>query len=213
MYAYTHILAALMQRDKTGEGSHIDVSMLEALSEWMGFPMYYTLEGAEPPPRSAAAHATIYPYGPFEAGDGGVVMLGLQNEREWVQFCHTVLQQPELASDARFDSNAKRNTNRQTLQAILLSAFSHLTAAQVMERLDQAGIANARMNSMADVWHHPQLAARGRWTQVDSPVGPLPALLPPGKQTGFDYRMDPIPRVGEHTEAIRQELGLPRKPS
>lgn len=213
MYAYTHIMAALMQRDKTGEGSHIDVSMLEALSEWMGFPMYYTLEGADPPPRSAAAHATIYPYGPFKAGDGGVVMLGLQNEREWVQFCHTVLQQPELASDARFDSNAKRNANRQALQAILDSAFSHLTAVHVMARLDQAGIANARMNSLADVWGHPQLKARSRWTQVESPVGLLPALLPPGKQTGFDYRMDPIPSVGEHTEAIRQELGLPRKPS
>ena len=208
MYAYTNILSAIIQRDKTGEGSHIDVSMLEALSEWMGFPMYYALDNAPPPPRTAAAHATIYPYGPFAAGDGGVVMLGLQNEREWVQFCQSVLFQPELATDARFVDNAKRNANRQALQNIILSAFASLTAAQVTERLDKASIANARMNTMAEVWAHPQLKARERWAQVDSPAGVLPALLPPGRQTAFDYRMDAIPQVGEHTQAIKEELGL-----
>lgn len=208
MYAYTNILSAIIQRDKTGEGSHIDVSMLEALSEWMGFPMYYALDNAPPPPRTAAAHATIYPYGPFAAGDGGVVMLGLQNEREWVQFCQSVLFQPELATDARFVDNAKRNANRQALQNIILNAFASLTAAQVIERLDKASIANARMNTMAEVWAHPQLKARDRWAQVDSPAGVLPALLPPGRQTAFDYRMDAIPQVGEHTQAIKKELGL-----
>jgi crotonobetainyl-CoA:carnitine CoA-transferase CaiB-like acyl-CoA transferase len=199
-----------MQRDKTGEGSHIDVSMLEALGEWMGYPMYYAMDNASPPPRSAAAHATIYPYGPFAAGDGGTVMLGLQNEREWVQFCQHVLLQPALATDARFDSNARRNANRQDLQTIILDTFAVLTAEQVIARLDVAQIANARMNTMAELWAHPQLQARERWTSVDSPAGELPALLPPGKQSAFDYRMGAIPKVGEHTEAILKELGVQR---
>jgi crotonobetainyl-CoA:carnitine CoA-transferase CaiB-like acyl-CoA transferase len=210
MYAYTNILSALIQRDKTGEGSHIDVSMLEALGEWMGFPMYYAMDGASPPPRNAAAHATIYPYGPFAAGDGGTVMLGLQNEREWVKFCESVLEQPALVHDTRFDSNAKRNQHRDALQALILDVFSKLTTAEVMARLDAAPIANARMNTMADLWAHPQLQARHRWTTVDSPAGELPALLPPGQQTAFDYRMGAIPRVGEHTEAILNELGVSR---
>ena len=210
MYAYTNILSALMQRDKTGEGSHIDVSMLEALGEWMGYPMYYAMDNATPPPRSAAAHATIYPYGPFVAGDGGTVMLGLQNEREWLQFCQHVLQQTALATDARFDSNARRNANRADLEKIILDTFAALTAAQVIERLDVAQIANARMNTMADLWAHPQLQARERWATVGSPAGDLPALLPPGKQSAFDYRMDAIPKVGEHTEAILKELGIQR---
>lgn len=210
MYAYTNILSALIQRDKTGEGSHIDVSMLEALGEWMGYPMYYAMDNASPPPRNAAAHATIYPYGPFNAGDGGTVMLGLQNEREWVQFCQHVLQQPALATDARFDSNASRNANRADLEKIILDTFAALTAAQVTERLDVAQIANARMNTMADLWAHPQLQARERWTTVGSPAGDLPALLPPGKQSAFDYRMDAIPKVGEHTQAILKELGIQR---
>ena len=210
MYAYTNILSALIQRDKTGEGSHIDVSMLEALGEWMGFPMYYAMDNASPPSRNAAAHATIYPYGPFAAGDGGTVMLGLQNEREWVNFCANVLQQPELAQDPRFDSNAKRHQNRDALEALILAAFAQLTTAQVMARLDAAPIANARMNTMADLWAHPQLKARHRWTTVGSPVGDLPALLPPGQQTAFDYRMDPIPQVGQHTDAILKELGMTR---
>jgi len=207
MYAYTNILSALMQRDKTGEGSHIDVSMLESLGEWMGFPMYYTLDDAAPPPRAAAAHATIYPYGPFAAGDGRKIILGLQNEREWLQFCNKVLLQPELATDARFDRNALRSANRGELEAIILSAFSSLSAEQVVERLDNAQIANANMNNMADLWAHPQLKARERWTTVGSPAGDLPALLPPGKQSSFDYRMDAIPSVGEHTQAILAELG------
>lgn len=208
MYAYSNILSALLQREKTGEGSHIDVSMLESLTEWMGFPMYYSMDNAEAPPRSSASHATIYPYGPLAAGDGGVVMLGLQNEREWVLFCQDVLLQPELATDARFDSNAKRNAHREDLQNIILHVFASLTTPQVIARLETANIANARMNTMADVWAHPQLQARERWMQVDSPAGPLPALLPPGKQTAFDYRMAAIPRVGEHTEAILKEFGL-----
>ena len=207
MYAYTGILAALLQRGKTGKGSHIDVSMLESLAEWMGFPMYYAYQGATPPPRSAASHATIYPYGPFPAGDGGTVMLGLQNEREWKLFCEKVLLQPALATDARFDSNARRNEHREELRAIIVGLFGALSTAQVLERLDAAQIANARMNDMAGLWTHPQLQARERWRQVDSPAGPIPALLPAGRQSAFDYRMDAIPAVGEHTDAILRALG------
>ena len=208
MYAYTNILSALIQRDKTGEGAHIDISMLEALAEWMGFPMYYATDNAPPPPRTGASHATIYPYGPFLAGDGVSVMLGLQNEREWVSFCKTVLCMPELATTPRFHSNSLRNQNRTDLESIILSVFATLTASEVIQRLDDAAIANARMNNMADLWAHPQLQARKRWTQVDSPAGPLPALLPPGLQSGFEYTMGPIPSVGQHNAAILEELGM-----
>jgi itaconate CoA-transferase len=208
MYAYSSILSALLLRGTTGKGSHIDVSMLEALAEWMSYPLYYAYDGATPPPRSAAAHATIYPYGPFAAGDGGTVMLGLQNEREWKVFCEVVLQNAALASDPRFDSNARRNEHRQALQAIILTSFAALTTPQVEQRLDEAQIANARMNDMAGLWAHPQLQARGRWQSVGTPAGDIPALLPPGRNSSFDYRMDAVPAVGQHTDAILQEIGL-----
>ncbi|WP_313572451.1 CaiB/BaiF CoA transferase family protein [Comamonas terrigena] len=207
MYAYTNILSALLLRGKTGEGSHIDVSMLEAMGEWMGYPLYYAYDGATPPPRTGASHASIYPYGPFQAGDGGTVMLGLQNEREWRAFCDAVLLRPEVATDARFNSNANRNTHRAALQELILQEFHALTAAQLVERLETAGIANARVNDMAGLWAHPQLAARQRWRTVDTPAGEVPALLPPGVNSAFDYRMDPIPAVGQHNAAILAELG------
>jgi len=207
MYAYSNILAALLQRGRTGEGSHIDVSMLEAMGEWMSFPMYYAFEGAPPPPRSGAAHATIHPYGPFVAGDGRAVMLGIQNEREWASFCAVVLQQPELTLDERFASNSRRVANKPELTAIILKVFSGLSAQQVVERLEEARIANANVSTMADVWAHPQLKARGRWAQVDTPVGDVPALLPPGRVSSWDARMDAVPAVGEHTEGILAELG------
>ena len=207
MYAYSSILAALLQRGKTGRGSRIDVSMLECMTEWMGFPMYYAFEGAAPPPRAGAAHATIYPYGPFEAGDGRSVMLGLQNEREWASFCTTVLQQPSLASDERFQANALRVAHRAELQQIITQVFSQLTAEQVIARLEQAQIANARVNDMHDVWAHPQLQARQRWSTVGTPAGAIAALLPPGKHSDFSPRMDGVPALGEHTEAILTALG------
>ncbi|TYK71622.1 MULTISPECIES: CaiB/BaiF CoA transferase family protein [Comamonas] len=207
MYAYTNVLSALLLRGRTGEGSHIDVSMLEALGEWMGYPMYYAWDGAPPPPRTGASHASIYPYGPFMAGDGGTVMLGLQNEREWKLFCEQVLLQPALASDARFDSNARRNAHREELQGLILSVFAGLDAQQVVQRLEQAGIANARVNDMAGLWAHPQLAARQRWCSVGTPAGPVQALLPPGANSAFDYRMDAVPSLGEHSAAILAELG------
>ena len=208
MYAYTNILSALLLRGKTGQGSHIDVSMLEALAEWMGYPLYYAHDGATPPPRSAASHASIYPYGPFAAGDGGTVMLGLQNEREWKVFCDVVLGDAALANDPRFCTNALRSENRAQLKQLIVGMFARMSTSEVEARLDQAQIANARMNDMAGVWAHPQLKARERWQNVGSPAGDIPALLPPGRNNRYDYRMDAVPAVGEHTEAILRELGL-----
>ena len=208
MAAYSNILAALIQRGRTGQGCHIDVSMLESMVEWMSFPLYYAFDGAAPPMRAGAAHATIYPYGPFPAGDGKIVMLGLQNEREWVTFCEQVLHQPALATDPRFASNSTRTTARKALHAIIQEAFASLTAAEVIDRLEQAGIANAQLNNMEDIWQHAQLRARQRWTEVGSPVGPLPALLPPGVPSAWTARMDPIPALGQHTKAILAELGF-----
>ena len=208
MYAYTNILAALLQRGKTGKGSVIDISMLEALSEWMSFPMYYAYDGADPPPRNGASHATIYPYGPFKAGDGKTVMLGLQNEREWVQFCETVLENTALAQDERFDRNFKRNEKRAELLEIINACFSKLTSEQLIARLEKAQIANAHLNDMEGLWNHEQLKARERWTEVGTPNGPIPALLPPGLNDSYEYRMDAIPAVGEHTDSILKELGI-----
>jgi itaconate CoA-transferase len=206
MYAYTNVLAALLQRAQTGRGRHIDVSMLESLTEWNSYPLYYAFDGAAPPPRTGAAHATIYPYGPFPTGDGGTVMLGLQNEREWVNFCGVVLQQPQLVDDPRFAGNASRVAARDALRRLIVDAFAELTAAEVLARLDAAKIANAQVNTMHDVWQHPQLAARGRWREVETPAGPVPALLPPGSWTSGP-RMDPVPALGAHTESVLTELG------
>ena len=209
MYAYTNILAALMQRSIDGMGRRIDISMLEALGEWMGYPLYYAFDGAPPPPRTGASHATIYPYGPFPAGDGKTVMLGLQNEREWAAFCDKVLLQPALAKDARFVSNSKRSAERVALRALIVEAFGALTAAQVLARMDEAQIANAQVNTMAEVWAHPQLAACGRWRDVGSSAGAVPGLLPPGSwDDGDGPRMDAVPSLSEHTDAILAELGL-----
>jgi crotonobetainyl-CoA:carnitine CoA-transferase CaiB-like acyl-CoA transferase len=209
MYAYSSILAALLERGRSGVGRRVDISMLEALTEWTSYPLYYAFDGAAPPPRTGAAHATIYPYGPFPTGAyGASVMLGLQNEREWLSFCDKVLLQPALASDPRFSGNARRVAAREALRQIIVEAFSELSAPQVVERLQQAQIANARVNTMHEVWEHPQLRARGRWRQIGSPVGPLPALLPPGNWDNEDPRMDPVPALGEHTEVILRELGL-----
>jgi itaconate CoA-transferase len=207
MYAYSAILAALLQRGRTGEGTRIDIAMLESMAEWMSFPLYYAIDGAPPPPRSGAAHATIYPYGPFAAGDGGIVMLGLQNEREWVAFCAEVLRRPELAHDERFASNPRRTAARAALHAIIVEAFAPLTADEVIARLDAAQIANAHVNDMHALWAHPQLAARSRWRDVDTPAGRVPALVPPGLPDGVDVRMDPVPALGAHTDAILGELG------
>jgi len=208
MYAYSGILAALIERGKTGRGTRLDVSMLESMVEWMSFPLYYAYRGASPPPRAAAAHATIYPYGPFATGDGKSVMLGVQNEREWRVFCAKVLGQPALADDERFNSNARRVAARDALAAIIDAMFRDLSSEQVVQRLDEAQIANARVNDMAAVWAHPQLAARQRFTEVGSPAGPIAALWPPALPPSFEPRMDPIPALGQHTDALLAEFGF-----
>ena len=208
MYAYSNILAALLQRNIDGQGRRIDLSMLEAMGEWMGYPMYYAFEGAPPPPRAGAAHATIYPYGPFPTGDGKTVMLGLQNEREWLQFCRGVLQQPALADDARFTGNAQRTANREALRALIVQAFAALRYDEVVQRLEDAQIANAELRDMAGLWQHEQLAARGRWRDVGTPAGPVPALLPPGSWTDGDPQLAPVPALGAHTDAVLSELGV-----
>jgi itaconate CoA-transferase len=206
MYAYSGILTALLLRHRTGEGSTIDVSLFDALGEWMGYPAYYTMYGGGAPPRAGATHATIAPYGPFPTGDGGAVYFGVQNEREWRRFCAIVLVRPALADDARFTSNAGRVANRGELHDIIDEAFATLTAPQVMARLEEADIANGRMNSVQDFLDHPQLSVRDRWRDVDSPVGTIKALIPPVTIAGVEPVMNRIPAVGQHTESVLKEL-------
>ncbi len=207
MYAYSGILSALLLRGRTGEGSRVEVSMLEGMAEWMGFPLYYAFDGQSQPPRAGAAHATIYPYGPFPTGDGGSVMLGVQNEREWKLFCEVVLQRPELAADPRFTATSLRVANRDALRTLIVEAFAGLDAEQVVDRLEQAQIANAHVNDMRGLWQHPQLAARDRWREIDSPAGRLPALLPPASSNAYAPRMDAVPALGEQTDDVLAELG------
>ena len=207
MYAFSSILAALLRREKTDEGSSLEISLFDSLAEWMSYPVYYAYGGTAPP-RSGARHATIDPYGPYTAGDGKVVYLGLQNEREWARFCADVLQRPELGTDPRFSSNPKRVQHRRELDATIIQAFSALTAEQVIERLEQAQIANARMNTVQELIDHPQLAARDRWREVPSPAGEVRMLKPPFNFEGMDVPMGAIPAVGEHTDAILSELGI-----
>jgi crotonobetainyl-CoA:carnitine CoA-transferase CaiB-like acyl-CoA transferase len=209
MYAYSNILAALLNRARTGKGCRIEISMLECMAEWMGYPMYYAFEGAPPPPRAGASHAAIFPYGPFQAGDGHSVMLGIQNDREWRAFCKEVIDRPDLADDPRFSSNSDRSASRGALDAIIAEALAKLTGEELVEKLDRAAIANARVNDIADVWAHRQLTARNRWVEIDSPVGKIPALLPAGVPAEFCPRMGPIPTVGQHSESIRAELTQP----
>lgn len=207
MYAYTNILAALLERQKTGTGKRIDVSMLESMAEWMGYPLYYTLRGDSAPPRTGSSHATIYPYGPFPTGDQKKVMLGIQNEREWQAFCNIVLEQPEIALQADFINNTQRSQNRETLKNIIINTFNLLTQTQIIERLEKAKIANASVNEMQDLWKHPQLQARNRWTEVDTPIGKIPTLKPVGLKCEKDYVIKAVPDLGQHSMEILKELG------
>ena len=206
MYAYSGILAALLERGRTGRGRRVDIALLESMTEWMGYPLYFGMDGASPPPRTGAAHATIYPYGPFKAGDGGSVLLGVQNDREWKLFARVVLQQPELADDARFAGNAQRVAHREQIDEIATAAFKDIGIGELVRRLDEAGIANGRINDVHEVWNHPQLAARGRWDRVPIPGGEIPVLIPPGRRDADDVRLGPVPALGAHTRAILQEL-------
>jgi itaconate CoA-transferase len=207
MYAYSGILTALIQRGRTGEGTTLEVSLFDGLAEWMGYPAYFTKYGGNPPARTGASHAAIAPYGPFAAGDGGAVFLGVQNEREWAKFCADVLEQPAIATDPRFASGPARVAHRAELHDAINAVFGALTGAQVIERLEAAGIANARLNSVPEFLDHPQLASRDRWQEVASPVGTLEMLKPPVIMAGVAPRMDPIPAVGAHTETILRSLG------
>jgi itaconate CoA-transferase len=207
MYAYTNILSALIQRHKTGVGCDIDISMLEAMIEWMGYPLYYTFDGASPPQRSGASHASISPYGPYIASDNKVIILGVQNKREWERFCVLVLRSPDLLTDKRFVSNAVRNKNKDSLNLIITDIFSTQQSGELIKRLDQAQIANATINQMSDVWEHQQLKDRGRWISVESSVGPIPALLPPGVNDKDSCSILKIPALGEHSQRILSELG------
>ena len=207
MYAYSGILTALYRRERTGRGATLDVSLFDALGEWMGYPAYFTAYGGKPPARTGASHATIAPYGPFRTGDDKWVHLGIQNEREWARFCETVLQRPLLATDARFNNNAGRVEHRDALTGAIRKVFDKLARAEIVARLDRAQIANASMNTLREFWDHPQLAARDRWREIDSPAGRLKALLPPVIMNDVDVRMGAIPALGEHSEAVLRSLG------
>ncbi|HZO02062.1 MAG TPA: CaiB/BaiF CoA-transferase family protein [Burkholderiales bacterium] len=207
MYAFSSILAALVRRGRNGEGATIEVTMLEALGEWMGFPAYFTAYGGAAPPRSGAYHATIVPYGPFETGDGETVFLSVQNEREFAAFCDGVLRNPALKADERFASGPARYRNRDAMHEEIDKVFAKLKAGEVIERLEAADIANARLNDMGQFWRHPQLQARNRWSTVGSPAGELEMLKPPFNLSGFEPRMDAVPALGEHSRAILSELG------
>jgi itaconate CoA-transferase len=206
MYAYSGILAALVQRGRTGEGTALEVSLFDALGEWMGYPMYYTMAGS-PPTRTGASHATIAPYGPYETKDERVIV-GIHNSREWSAFCSIVLERAELGEDPRFQTNKLRVEHRRVMDSAILDVFRGLTAAEVIQRLDRAGVANARINSVSQFIQHPQLAARNSWRQVDSPAGRVPALIPPVRMDGVDPIMGAIPELGQHTESILTELGF-----
>ena len=200
-------LELVLLRAKTGEGVALETSLFDSLGDWMSYAAYYTFGGTAPP-RTGANHATIAPYGPVLSGDGKVVYLGLQNEREWKNFCELVLQRPDLFADSRFASNALRVKNRPQLDAAMQEVFTKLTAVEIIARLDAAQIANARLNTVQEFVEHPQLKARQRWGTVDSPVGPLPALLPPVTMEGVETMMKEIPAVGQQTDAILAELGF-----
>ena len=207
MYAYSGILLALLGRERTGRGARVEVSMLEALAEWMGQPLHFGRYGGEPPPRSGASHPSIAPYGPHRAGDGRDVLFGLQNEREWAAFCREVLSRPELARDPRFGSNTSRVANRAALTRLIEEAFADKTAEEVVALLERAGIASGRLNSIDDVVAHPQLEARRRWRTVGTSAGPIEALLPPANIDGVEPAMGDVPALGQHTEAVLRWLG------
>jgi itaconate CoA-transferase len=208
MYAYSAILMALYRRAVTGDGCSIEVTLFDALTEWMSHPLYFALYSGEPPARTGAAHATVFPYGSFATGDGRAVQLGIQNEREWARFCQSVIERPDLLDDPRFSNNGRRSGHREPLTQIIEHAFASKTVEEVVESLEAAQIAFARLNEVADLIAHPQLRARDRWRTVDTPHGPIDALRPPAVMHGVGERFDPIPAVGEHTDDVLAELGF-----
>lgn len=206
MYAYTGVLTALYERERTGAGSAVEVAMLDALAEWVSQPYLYATYGGEPPRRAGARHASISPYGPYVVGDGGEVFVGVQNEREWARLCTDVLGRPELVADPRFDRNTQRVLHDDELTAIIEGVFARRTADEVLACLDEVGIASARLRTMAEFADHPQLQARDRWRTVATPAGPVRSPLPPVVVAGWEPAMGAVPALGEHTEAIRAEF-------
>ena len=209
MYAYSGILGALLARARTGEGTVLDVALLDTLGEWMTYAALYTEHGGMQPPRTGATHATIAPYGPFRTRDGAIVV-AVQSNREWAQFCVHVLQQPALASDARFETNGLRVQHREALTAAIETVFSQLPLAEVLQRLEAANIASANVNSVRDYLQHPQLAHRDGWRQVGTPAGPVRALIPPVRMHGVEPVMGDVPALGQHTQAVLEELAFDR---
>jgi itaconate CoA-transferase len=207
MYAYSGILTALYERERTGEGTSLTVAMLDALGEWMSQPVYFS-GGGEPARRTGARHASIAPYGPYAAGDGSAVFLGVQNDREWAALCRLVLARDDLVDDPRFRRNPDRVAHDAELTPIIEAALETSSADEVVARLDAAGIASARMRTPDEFADHPQLAARDRWREVETPGGPIRALLPPVTVAGRTAAMGAVPALGEHTAAVRRELGL-----
>lgn len=208
MQAQTAILAALIQRSKTNKGSNIDISMLEAMVEWMGFPLNYAYDGASAPARAGSDHASIYPYGAFLTRDQKVIMLGLQNEREWTAFCESILDQPELTTDLRFAKNASRSSNREALKRIIEEKFANFNSEQLATKLDQAQIAFANVNDMPEVWNHPQLRALNRLIDTQTPQGTVKSFKPPGNNSSYEPSLGPVPALGEHTVEILSDLGF-----
>jgi len=207
VYAFSGVLMALYRRQTTGQGGVVQVSLFDALSEWVLPAAYYAVYGGMPPPRTGAEHASIAPYGPYFTADGKQINIGIQNEREWRQFCTGVLLNREIAADPRFDSNSKRSENRKALRLLVSEVFRTLTLEDAIERLERASIAHSRMNSVEDLLAHPQHTGRGRSRTVASPAGPLQALAPAILLDGAEPRMDEIPSLGQHTDAILAELG------
>ncbi|MEV7415684.1 CaiB/BaiF CoA-transferase family protein [Streptomyces sp. NPDC089919] len=209
MYAFSGVLAALLRRGVTGRGGPVEVSMLDALAEWMGHPLHHTMHGGQQPGRTGLAHAVIAPYDAFRTADGGRVLLSVQNDREWRRLAGQVLERPELAADPQFATNAARTAHRAETDGVVGRALAALDADEALRRLEAAGIACARLNSVPELAEHPQLAARDRWREVDSPAGPLRALLPPiGLPGGPEARMGAVPALGEHTDALLRALGM-----
>jgi itaconate CoA-transferase len=209
MYAYSGILTALLMRKDTGQGTVVDVALFDSLGEWMGYAAYYTGYGGSQPARTGASHATIAPYGPYRTCDGSIIV-AVHSDHEWVRFCKEVLQRPEVAADERFQTHSVRARHRAALDAAIESVLTHLDSAEVLRRLEAAGIANARVNTVDEFLQHPQLAARDCWREVDSPVGPIKALRPPAQLEGVEPAMSAVPAVGQHSEQVLEELGFDR---
>jgi formyl-CoA transferase len=207
MYAYSGLLAALLQRATTGAAPAVRVSLFEALAEWMGSPAYYTEYGGRSPARVGAQHATIAPYGPYPTAEGDTVLVAVQNDREWLRLCGVVLGDDGLAEDPRFARNSARVAHRTELNDLLAERLGALDTAAVVAALDEAGIAHARLRSVPEFLAHPVLAGRDRWRTVQTPGGPVRALVPPAELTGVSPRMDPVPAVGEHTDQVLRSLG------